>query len=43
MKGLIAAVVVISVLYVADQQYAQGKYSYAIGRMVAQMRHSFRI
>jgi hypothetical protein len=43
MKGLLVAVVVVATLYVADQQYTQGKYTYAIGRMVAQMRHSFGI
>jgi hypothetical protein len=43
MKGLLVAVVVVAALYVADQECAQGKYTYAIGRMVAQMRHSFRI
>ena len=43
MKGLLAAVVVVAVLYVADQQYARGKYTDAIGRMTTQMRHSFRM
>jgi hypothetical protein len=43
MKGLLAATMAVAILYVADQQYAQGKYTDAIGRMVAQMRHSFRI
>ena len=43
MKGLLVAVVVVAALYVVDQQYAQGKYTTAIVRMVTQMRHSFRI
>ena len=43
MKGLLIAVVVVAALYIADQEFAQGKYTDAISRMVAQMRHSFRI
>ncbi len=43
MKGLLVAAVALAILYVVDDQYAQGKYAYAIGRMVAQMRHSFGI
>jgi hypothetical protein len=43
MKGLLIAVGIIAALYVADQQYTQGKYTYALQRMVAQMRHSFGV
>jgi Tfp pilus assembly protein PilP len=43
MKGLLAAFVVVAVLYVADQQYARGKYTDAIASMMSQMRHSFRM
>jgi hypothetical protein len=42
MKGLLIAVGIVAALYVADQQYADGKYTSALGRMVTQMRHSFR-
>ena len=42
MKGLLIAVGIIAALYVADQQYADGKYASALWRMVTQMRHSFR-
>ena len=43
MKGLLIAAGIIAALFVADQQYANGKYSSALGRMVTQMRHSFRV
>ncbi len=43
MKGLMIAIGVIVVLYIGDQQFAQGKYTYAVQRMVVQMRHSFGI
>jgi hypothetical protein len=42
MKGLLIAAGIIAALFVADQQYANGKYASALGRMVTQMRHSFR-
>ncbi len=43
MNGLLTAVGVIAALYFADQQYAQGKYTYALQRMVIKMRHSFGV
>jgi hypothetical protein len=35
-----AAVIVLAVLYFADQQLAQGKYTDAVQRMAGQIRHS---
>jgi hypothetical protein len=43
MKGLLIAGGIIAALYVADQQYAQGKYTYGLQHMVKQMRHSFGV
>jgi hypothetical protein len=43
MRGLPIAVGIIAALYVADQLYAQGKYTYALQHMVTQMRHSFEV
>jgi hypothetical protein len=43
MKGFLIAAGIIAALYVADQQYAQGKYTYALQHMANQMRHSFGI
>lgn len=43
MKGLLISGGIIVALYVADQQYAQGKYTDALQHMVAQMRHSFGV
>jgi hypothetical protein len=43
MKGLLIAVGIIVALYIADQQYAQGKYTYALQHIVNQMRHSFGV
>ena len=40
MKVLGAAVIVLVVLYFADQQFAQGHYTDAIQQMGAQMMHS---
>ena len=40
MKVLGAAVIVLVVLYFADQQFAQGHYTDAVQQMVAQMMHS---
>ena len=34
MKGFLIAAGIIGALYLADQQYAQGKYASAVGRMV---------
>ena len=38
MKGFLIAAGIIGALYLVDQQYAQGKYTSAVGRMVTQMR-----
>jgi hypothetical protein len=43
MKGFLIAVGIIAALYVADQLYAQGKYTDALQRMVTEMRHSFGV
>ena len=43
MKGLLIAAGIFGALYVADQHYAQGKYTIAAASMVSQMRHSFGI
>jgi hypothetical protein len=43
MKGFLIAAGIIGALYLVDQQYAQGKYTSAVGRMVTQMRHSFGV
>lgn len=43
MKGFLIAAGIIGALYLADQQYAQGKYTSAVARMVTQMRHSFGV
>jgi len=40
MKVLGAAVIVLVVLYFADQQFAQGRYTDAVQQMGAQMMHS---
>ncbi|MGY4474470.1 hypothetical protein [Bradyrhizobium sp. USDA 3364] len=41
MKGLLIVIGVVLALYIADQQFAHGRYTDAIQRMAAQMRHSF--
>jgi hypothetical protein len=43
MKVLGAAVIVLIVLYFADQQFAQGHYTDAVRQMGAQMMHSLGI
>ena len=43
MKILGAAVIVLVVLYFADQQFAQGRYADAVQQMGAQMMHSLGI
>jgi hypothetical protein len=40
MKALGAAIIVLVALYIADQIFAQGKYTAAAERMVLQIRHS---
>ena len=40
MKVLGATVFVLVVLYFADQQFAEGRYSDAVQQMAAQMMHS---
>jgi hypothetical protein len=34
---------IVAALYVADQHYAQGKYTYALERLVGEVRHSFGV
>ncbi len=43
MKGLTIAVGIVATLYISDQEYAQGKYAYALQHMVNQIRHSFGV
>jgi hypothetical protein len=43
MKGLLITVGILGAFYLADQHYAQGKYTIAAASMVTQMRHSFGI
>jgi hypothetical protein len=43
MKGLLIAGGIIAALYVVDQHYAQGKYTYALQHMMNQIRHSFGV
>jgi len=43
MKGLLITAGIIAALYVADQLYAQGRYTNALWDMVTQMRHSFGV
>ena len=43
MKGFLIAVGIIAAPYLADQQFSQGKYTDAVGRMESQMRHSFGV
>ena len=43
MKGFLIAAGIVGALYLADQQFAQGKYSYAAGRLLSQMRYSFGV
>jgi hypothetical protein len=43
MKGFQIAAAIIAGLYIADEKYAQGKYTYALQHMVTQMRHSFGV
>jgi hypothetical protein len=43
MKGFLIAAGILGALYLADQHYAQGKYTIAVGRMATQMRHSLGI
>ncbi|MGY2901065.1 hypothetical protein ACVWVY_000086 [Bradyrhizobium sp. URHC0002] len=43
MRGFLIAAGFLGTLYLADQQYAQGKYTSAVGCVVTQMRHSFGV
>lgn len=43
MKGLLIAMGIIVTLYVSDQRFVDGKYTYAVQRMAVQMRHSFGV
>jgi hypothetical protein len=42
-RFLIAAIIVAAALYFADQYYAAGKYTRAVGQLTTQMRHSFGV
>ena len=42
-KGLLIAIGIIVTLYVSDQRFLDGKYTYAVQRMAVQMRHSFGV
>jgi hypothetical protein len=41
MKKFLVAAGIVAALFLADQQFAQGKYTQAAARMATQMRHSF--
>ena len=43
MKGFLISVGIVAALYFADQQFADGKYTAAVGRMATQIRHSFGV
>jgi len=43
MKALGAAVVVLIVLYFADQEFTQGQYTDAVRKLAAQLLHSLGI
>ncbi|WP_274617435.1 hypothetical protein [Bradyrhizobium oropedii] len=43
MKGVLLAVGILFVLYVADQHFNHGQYTDAVQRMAAQMKHSFGV
>jgi len=41
MKGIGLAIAILFAAYLADQNFANGKYTDATKRMIIQMRHSF--
>lgn len=41
MKGWVIALGVIVILYIADQQFADGRYTSAVQRMATQIMRSF--
>ncbi len=43
MKTIVAAIVAIAALYVADQQFAAGRYTRVAEQMIGQIRHSMGI
>ncbi len=43
MKKFLVAAMIVAALYVADQHYAAGKYTRAVGQLTTQMRHSFGV
>lgn len=43
MKGILIALGVILALYVIDQQFADGRYTDALQRMMIQIRRSFGV
>jgi hypothetical protein len=43
MKRFLIAAIIVAALYFADQYYAAGKYTRAVGQLTTQMRHSFGV
>jgi hypothetical protein len=43
MNRLLMSVGVVACLYLADQYYASGRYTDAVGQLLIQMRHSFGV
>lgn len=43
MKNFLIVAIIIAALYFADQHYAEGKYTRAVGQLTTQMRHSFGV
>jgi hypothetical protein len=43
MKKFLIAAMIVAALYFADQYYAAGKYTRAVGQLTTQMRHSFGV
>ena len=43
MKGIGIAAAILLAAYLADQTFSQGQYTYAMQRMILQIRHSFGI
>ena len=43
MKAIGVAAAVIFAAYLADQEFAEGQYTYAVQRMIVQIGHSFGV
>jgi hypothetical protein len=43
MKGIGIAAAILLAAYLADQTFSKGQYTYAMQRMIVQIRHSFGI